>query len=242
MPSLIFIAGFMKKEIEDKVREELADWEYLKELPQEMSGFHLTRYENIYDDFFEFLSYENREKHRRLVMYFHQETMEYKLKVGYGLTEFCRIDCIAPSREEFQGLLQRYLEEIIRKMAAEKVENIGSFVLSKHIMDYDFGDLLPEELEGFQLYIRPSAPVPITNFSYIIIDYECFELESNVIIYYNVFRDEFFGEARICRIPTMSYQFDSNTLEGLAEKLRLHLASRLRSVKEAALQEIARGK
>lgn len=231
----------MKKEIEDRVRAELADWEYLNNLPREMSGFSLIRYENIYDDFFEFLSYENREKHRRLVMYFHQETMEYKLKVGYGLTEFCRIDCIAASRDEFENLLRRYLEEIIRKMAAEKVENIGSFILNKHIMDYDFGDLLPEEIEGFQLYIRPSAPVPITNFSYIIIDYECFQLESNVIIYYNVFRDEFFGEARICRIPTMSYQFDSNTLEGLAEKLRIHLASRLKAVKEAALQEIAKG-
>lgn len=232
----------MKKEIEEKVRGELADWEYVNSLPEEWYGFNLTRYENIYDAFFEFLSYENKEKHRRLVVYFHQETMEYKLKVGYGLTEFCRIDCIAADREEFEALLKRYLEEILREMAAERVENIGSFVLNKHIMDYDFGDLLPEELEGFQLYIRPSAPVPITNFSYIIIDYECFELESNVIIYYNVFRDEFFGEARICRIPTMSYQFDAGTLDGLAEKLKIHLLPRLKSVKEAAMLEKAKDK
>ena len=50
----------MKKEIEEKVRGELADWEYVNSLPEEWYGFNLTRYENIYDAFFEFLSYENK--------------------------------------------------------------------------------------------------------------------------------------------------------------------------------------
>lgn len=227
----------MKKEVEEKVREELAGWEYLDSLPAEWHGFALTRCDNVDGAFYEFLSYENKATHRRLVIYFHQETMEYKLKVGYGLTEFCRIDCIAAGRDEFEALLRRYLEEILQEMAAERVENIGSFVLKKNIMNYDFGDLLPEELEGFQLFIRPSAPVPITNFSYIIIDYENFELESNVTIYYNVLRDEFFGEARICRIPTMSYQFDAGTLDGLTEKLRANLIPRLQYVRESALLE-----
>ena len=55
------------------------------------------------------------------------------------------------------------------------------------------------------------------NGSYIIFDYSDFALESNFIIYYNEFRSEFYGEARIKNIPEMNYTFDSDSLLELEE-------------------------
>ena len=46
-----------------------------------------------------------------------------------------------------------------------------------------------------------------------------FAAQSNFIIYYNVFRDEFFGEAKIHRIPEITYEFDSSELKDLRLKL-----------------------
>ena len=65
-------------------------------------------------------------------------------------------------------------------------------------------------------------------------DYSDFSIESNFIIYYNEFRCEFFGEARVKNIPEMRYDFDSKTIEELEQKLDNQLAERLRGIRERA--------
>ena len=57
---------------------------------------------------------------------------------------------------------------------------------------------------------------------------------SDVTIYYNMYRDEFFGEARIHSIPDVTYDFDSNELVELQEKLEKHLVPRMREARQAA--------
>ncbi len=80
--------------------------------------------------------------------------------------------------------------------------------------------------------------VRVLNGSYIVFDYSDFDIESNFIIYYNEFRSEFFGEARIRNIPEMNYTFDSKNLEELEEKLRAklraHMVDRLREIRQRA--------
>ena len=49
-----------------------------------------------------------------------------------------------------------------------------------------------------------------------------------------MFRDEFFGEARINNIPDMNYVFDSQKLSELQEKLKLHLIPRLQEIHQRA--------
>lgn len=93
---------------------------------------------------------------------------------------------------------------------------------------------MPETLEGYQLFIKPQQPVKINNGSYIIIDYVDFTHASDVTIYYNMYRDEFFGEARIHSIPDVTYDFDSNELVELQEKLEKHLVPRMREARQAA--------
>ena len=87
------------------------------------------------------------------------------------------------------------------------------------------------------MVITPEAPVRVLNGSYIVFDYSDFALKSNFIIYYNEFRCEFFGEARILNIPEMNYVFDSKSLPELEEKLKSHLTDRLQEIRRRSLAE-----
>ena len=108
-----------------------------------------------------------------------------------------------------------------------------------NLFEWDYSSLLPNHIDEFELFIRPSQPLRITNGSYVIIDYECFELQSNFAIYYNIFRDEFFSDARIAGTPDINYEFDSQTLEELQEKLARLLKTRLETIFESAKKELA---
>jgi hypothetical protein len=102
----------------------------------------------------------------------------------------------------------------------------------KKIVEWNYKDKLKQEIAGFTLYIKSDEPVKVINGSYIIIDYSDFATESNLIIYYNVFRDEFFGEIRIRRTPQMISAFDTSDLSELAAKLDEKLAETLEQVRE----------
>ena len=58
-------------------------------------------------------------------------------------------------------------------------------------------------------------------------------------IYYNIYRDEFFGEARIWSIPDVNYDFDSTSLGELEEKLRIYMVPRLQEIRQIAMKEAA---
>ncbi len=114
------------------------------------------------------------------------------------------------------------------------------FMLKKtNLFKWDYSSLLPDHIEGFELFIFPSQPLRITNGSYVIIDYECFGLQSNFAIYYNIFRDEFFSDARIAGTPDVNYEFDSHTIEELQEKLAHHLKKQLRAIHESAKKKLS---
>ena len=93
------------------------------------------------------------------------------------------------------------------------------------------GAALPEELEGFELFVRPSAPVQLTNGSFLIIDYVDFARGNDVGIYYNCYRNEFFGEYHVNHMPYVSYSFDAADLEELEQRLKLHLVPYLRTAR-----------
>jgi hypothetical protein len=114
---------------------------------------------------------------------------------------------------------------------------LSSIVVDKKILTWEAGQELPAEKEGFSLFIRPQEPVKINNGSYIVIDYVNFALESSFTVYYNIYRDEFFAEARIWNIPDVSYEFDASDLEELEEKLRSRMTARLQQVRKWAEEQ-----
>jgi hypothetical protein len=64
-----------------------------------------------------------------------------------------------------------------------------------------------------------------------------FTLVSSFTVYYNIYRDEFFSEARIWNIPDVNYDFDSSDLRELEEKLSSRMPARLQQVRKWAVEQ-----
>ena len=229
----------MKEEELNRVREETKDWPYLEALPENILSFRLRRIEEENDDMYDLFAYENEERHRSLTAYYHAETFEYKARICVGSFTFCHTSFITPSFEAFTEILKSRLEGILSDMENPSPEKVGSVLKASKLSEWDATKLLPEELEGFSLFIRPSAPLPITNGSYVVFDYEHFASGSNFAVYYNIFRDEFFGDARVAAVPEMDYDFDSKSLSELSGKLAEKLAPRLADIRRRAEREIS---
>ncbi|MCI7540025.1 MAG: hypothetical protein MSA50_05450 [Veillonellaceae bacterium] len=225
----------MHQETIEKVEASLEGWQLLESLPPEIAGFHFSLLRAPHEDMYDIFSYENPALHRRVTAYFHEETQEYKLRVRIGFIEFCRIEFITASLGAFSQALEEHLAALIDGMVTFHPESLSSLVLKKGIREWPYGKLLPETLEGHELFIRPQQPVKITNGSYIIIDYVDFEQESDVTIYYNMYRDEFWGEVRAHSIPDVSYVFDCHELDELQKKLEEHLVPRLHEARNLAV-------
>lgn len=227
----------MKDETRERVEADIKDWAYLRELPDTWHGFTLQRLCRVQGDRYDIYRYEDPPLHKSVTAYFHEETHEYKLRVKIGLIEFCRIEFITAKFPVFEEQLRAHFETVLAGLAAFDPASIGSIVKDKQIMTWEAAKELPATMEGFTLYIRPEEPVKINNGSYIVIDYVDFALESSVTVYYNIYRDEFFSEARIWNIPDVTYDFDSGTLSELEERLQRYLLPRLQEVRSRAEEE-----
>jgi len=221
----------VKVETKEKIEAEIQDWQYMKDLPSTWFGFVFILEMKVYGDVYDLYSYENVEIHRKITVYYHEETKEYKVRVLIGLTEFCNIEYISPTRASLEKILLERFEMTLQTLAKFNKATISCIVLEKNILEWDYVAKLPTTIEGFTLFIKPDQPVKTINGSYIIFDYCDFATDSNFIIYYNVFRDEFFGEAKIRKIPEMNYVFDSHELIELEEKLDEHLLARLKEIR-----------
>lgn len=209
----------------------------MQELPETIEGFTLKRLMHEDGDKFYIYSYESPATHRSIKVYYHEETKEYKLLVIIGLTEFCAIEYISESLAQLEHILRQKFSILLGDLASFHREHINSIVVDKKIMEWNYIPQLPKQLEGFELFISPAEPVKVINGSYVVIDYCDFEIESNFIIYYNMFRDEFFGEARIRRIPEVTYAYDSSELDQLAAKIEEKLQNTLKDIRQRALAQ-----
>lgn len=224
----------MKDETVAKIKEETEGWAYMASLPEEWHGFTLKREPVIGKDKYDLYAYVNEDWHKSAIVYFHEETHEYKVRLKIGLIEFARIEFITAKLSVFEGLLTAQFEQVLKDMAQFNPATISSIVMGLNLPQWQYGLDLPVENEGFALFIRPAQPVKINNGSYIVIDYVDFALESSFTVYYNIYRDEFFSEARIWNIPDVNYDFDSSDLRELEEKLLSRMPARLQQVRKWA--------
>ncbi len=224
----------MKDEAIQKIKNETADWTYMKELPESIQSFQLHELRQVNEDMYDLYSYINEAAHRSATIYYHAETEEFKVRIHLGSFEFCVTECISPDLENFEQNLRRRFDDVLRDLSEFNPDHVDVMFKAKHILDWKFASTLPQNIEGFELFIHPSQPFRITNGSYIILDYEHFRLKSNLAIYYNIYRDEFFADERIAAVPDTDYDFDSETLDNLQEKISCFLAARLKTIRERA--------
>lgn len=209
----------MNRDFVAAVTAAVNEWPYLQTLPERAHGFEYRRLLQDYDDIVDIFAYVNQAEKCRFTVYYHAETKEYKVRLKIGLTEFCDIKYIAADLPSLEKMLNAYLETTLAGMVNFSLDNIDSIVVDKQILTWDYLDRLQLEIAGFKLFIRPDEPVRVLNGSYIIIDYSDFMANSNFTIYYNILRDDFFGELKIAGVPEITYAFDSRELSELAAKL-----------------------
>ena len=224
----------MQEETKSKIEAEIRGWKYLKNLPELNHGFHLCRKTQIIDNMYDIYSYVNHELHKKAVIYYHEETHEYKVRIYIGLIELCCTEFIAAELDNFERLLRFNFDGLLKDMSTYNSDHISSFLLKKGIIEWGGSSSLPEECEGFALFINPQKPEKVNNGSYVIINYVDFAIKSDFTIYYNVYRDDFFSEARIWNIPDVNYDFDSTSLDELSEKLRTYMIPRLQTIRQRA--------
>lgn len=213
-----------------KVDAAIEGWKYMHSLPEEWHGFSLHQERTVQEEIYDLFSYAYPSLHRQVIIYYHDETQEFKLRERVGSLEFCDIECIAKDLDDFERLLQENLERIMLGLIHYQSESASAMVIDKKITGWNYAPFLPKTLEGFELFIQPDQPLKITNGSYVIVDYENFNKNSNLAIYYNIFRDDFFCEACINGTRKIFYQFDSRLLEDLEEKVHLHLLPCLQEI------------
>jgi hypothetical protein len=215
----------------EKVIAQVEEWDLLKKLPKKFANFTLQIELEKRATQYLIFSYQNKDEHRSFSVLYDQATKEYFARTVIGLMEYFDVNFIVGDIQCLDRLLVQRLEGVLTNLAFFSRENLDSIILDKKIIEWPYGKELPQNVMGFELFIKPEEPVKVINGSYIILDYSNFNAESNLAIYYNIFRDEFFGETRIKRTPTMAAVFETKTLEELQEVLATQLTSVLEKIK-----------
>lgn len=213
-----------------KLTAQAAELHFAENLPNEIDGFALKKIFAADEDKFIFFAYANDEIHCALTTYFHEETTEFKVRQRIGLTEFCLTNFFTEDFAHFKELLDAQLDTVLKNLHKIQSGKLHRFLREKKIDKWSFGSELPTTFENFELFIKPAAPVEVTNGSFIIINYADFNLNSDFVIYFNIYTDEFSGEARINGAPHITYAFDAKTLPDLEDKLKRNLTDELREI------------
>ena len=221
----------MNEETKNKIAAQATEIHFAENLPGELEGFKLNKIFAPLEDKFIFYTYDAEEIHCSLTTYFHEETNEFKVRQRIGLTEFCLTNFFTEDIKTFQALLDAELANVIKNLRGLKDKPLNRFLRDKKIDKWTYGKNLPARLEGFELFISPAAPVEVTNGAFIVIDYADFAINSDFVLYYNIYTDEFSGETRINGAPHVSYTFDAKTLAELDTKLKKNLSAELLAIR-----------
>ena len=219
----------MNDDIIDKLAAQTSELHFAENLPAEIDGFAVKKIFAPDEDKFIFFACDDDQNHCALTVYFHTETNEFKVRQRIGLTEFCLTKFFTQDFARFKEMIDVDLEGALKNLHEARRGKLNDFLRGKGLDVWAYE--LPATLEGFELFIAPTSPVEITNGSYIVINYADFALNSDFAIYFNIYADEFSGEARINGAPHVTYAFDAETLNELADKLEKNLSAGLREIR-----------
>ncbi|MEE0291450.1 MAG: hypothetical protein UDQ48_02470, partial [Dialister sp.] len=162
---------------------------------------------------------------------FDEETMDYMVKTDIRMMTLTEIELITGDFEEFKRNMKLLTPQYIAKEFIHR-ENVSVLVRGKGFMVWDYTPFFPPVLGHYRRVIDPHRPLLGLNGSYIIASYECREKETGILFFYNVYRDEYYGELRAKGIPGIIHQYDAKTIPDLEETIRNHLEKDLKDLYE----------
>lgn len=215
----------------EKIIEQIQEWELLKKFPHEVYGFTLINELLTCGSQYRIFTYNNQQSRRSLTGLYDQATKDFLVRVIIGLTELCDIRFFAPDLATFEKILAELLKNTLHQLAFFDPASVCAQFKLKKILEWSYVPKLPEKIAEFSLFITPDKPIKTLNGSYVIIDYSDFTAESNLTVNYNIFRDEFFSEIRLKRVPIMTTAFDAKTLPELEARLNANLIQSIESIR-----------
>jgi hypothetical protein len=219
----------------EKLTEQFKQWSYLETLSPELHGFCLTVEHRQAGEQYHLFSYYNQILDKFFLVLYDKATKEYIARWRIGLIEFCDVNFIAPDLSTLEKLLQTRMESALHCMAVFNPAALGSVFLGKKILEWSYTEKLAASIHGFSLVINPKQPLKGINGSYIIIDYSDFLARTNLLIYYNIYRDVFYGEIIFRDTPQMTTLFDAATLPELEEQIKTNLDAALAHLRQRVL-------
>ncbi len=218
--------------IKEEIRKQIEEWDYFTELPQEVEGFTLTINREFVDGFYRLFTYEDNTIHRKFFVIYNASLGEYHAQEEIGLNLFCQIDYITGDLAELKRMLCDGMATSLRKLRQFPQEELGTIFVEKGIADWEYIPELPQTILGFDLFVHPHSSIRIINGSFLILDYTDFVSESNLALYYNIYRDEFFGELRVLKMPKLITEFDAKEIGELTRKMKEHFVPMLEKVRK----------
>lgn len=191
-------------------------------LPSNFGTFKFVETYAAADNAVEIFKYESTERHCTIAAYFDETTSEYKVRVRCGLNDWCLTKFFTGSFERFMRRLRAALDGLLREFE-ERGSKKNFFVEQLKLSTWDYGKNLPPSIDDFKLFVEPSAPIEITNGSFVVINYVDFARARDLVIYYNIFSEEFSAETRNGAHTHLIDDFDAENLSELENKLERKL-------------------
>ncbi|MBQ9762995.1 MAG: hypothetical protein IJV92_01415 [Phascolarctobacterium sp.] len=216
----------MAKKITE-IEEGLKDWEFLKHLPKEISGFKLQEGRGIEGNILNLASFVNEEIHCSLDLIYTAETFDYTLVKNIGLHTFRDERFFNRDADKFAEAVLKNLPNVIEKVSRSMNKKLG---YESKVMGFDtwnYWKTLPEKIGEYELFVTPDKPLEYINGSWVILDYSNFSKGNQIMFLYNSFRNELFAELKKGFMPLTTDLYNANKLEQLEKLIKQHLQETL---------------
>ena len=208
-----------------------AEWNIEKELPAHIGSYSLERVDEQDGRVYKAFRWKDKKSGWEIRAVFDEETADYMIKVDLKFITCTQVEVITPDFERFKKNVRGLTPDMIEK---ELIRRSCNSVLIKNsgFVNWNYEKLLPPRIENYERVIEPKSPINGLNGSYIIAAYQCNERETAMLFFYNVYREEYYGEMRSKGIPIIRHEYDAKTVNELAKEISENLQKDLHELYE----------
>ncbi len=237
----------LEKEREER-RKLFLSWDIENDLPCEVGDYVLKRIDfptmkdrkagkvktdiRVYTAF----AWENEKNGWMVKAIFDEETKDYMVKMDLRLMTLTQLESITGDFEQFKKRVRELTPKAIEKELIH-LERVSVLAAAKGFMKWDYEKVMPERMGQYKRIIKPVNPVEGLNGSFIIGAYECRERNIGVLFFYNIYREEYYGELRAGGIPVIVHQYDATTINEFSSHLEAYLEKDLETLYENPVVE-----
>lgn len=211
-------------------------WDIENELPLDIGEYHLERIDKQEERIYRAFGWTSSKNGWQVRAIFDEETMDYMIKMDLNLVVLTEIEVITGDFETFKDFVKRWTVKAIKKELLQR-KDLSVLVKGHAFTQWDYSHALPEKIGHFTRVIEPVNPLQGLNGSYIIATYECREKELGALFFYNVYRDEYYGEFRAGGIPIIIHTYDAKDVKKFDMILTKYLEKDLQNLYDHPVME-----